>query len=563
MLDRVCPRVKAKPVALDRLTRGSSWRLRLWVPQALALLPSLLFVLTMSTQAFALTSGEPSEDVAPLVLAEPDAAPAGSGEASAVASGDNSSASPDSGAKVRLRERHVFTIRLPYSGKDPEARARAASQVLERVLDDRDVSEPRVEQVGEVAVVFIGAVPVVQLTSADAAAAGDSSLSVHAASVAAKMRDALRTERKRSDLARNVFSFSLLVFSGLIAFLVLRKIGEIAGRARAWIEQHPDKVPALRVQELEVVRPRAARGALSVALTLGRTLAQVVIGYGWLVFALSLFETTRPYTDRLTALVLGPISELVGRVGSALPLLVVTLIAAAAVGVLLRFIGLFFAGVDRGDMRLAWLPAELAEPTSFLVRAGVIVLALVAGAPLVTGSDQGVFARAGTIAIIAFGIACTPLLASLAAGIPVVYGRRFRVGDYAEIGARLGRVRELTLFDVRLEDEHGSEIRVPHLLGLVQATRIVGRSPIASVWVSVDPEAEQARVREVLTEAARASGSRPKAELVAMTSEGAAWRVSASLDPKTSHAELAVAVADALLRERIALGRRMPEREAG
>lgn len=563
MLDPPCEPVKATPVPLDRLTRGSSWLPRPRAPWAIAWLPSLLFVVFLTTQALAVRPIEASEAGVPAAMAEGETGSANPADPAAVPPAEPAPVSPDGGAKVRLRERHVFTIHLPYAGKDPEARARAASQVLERVLDDRDASEPRVEQMGDVAVVFIGAVPVVQLTAADAAAAGDSSLSVHAASVMAKVRDTLRTERKRSDLARSVFSFSLLVFSGLIAVLVLRKIGEIAGRARDWIHQHPDRVPGLRVQELEVVRPRAAQSALSVALTLGRTLAQLVIGYGWLVFALSLFEATRPYTDRLTALVLGPISELVGRIGSALPLLVVTLIAAAAVGVLLRFVGLFFAGVERGDMRLAWLPTEFAEPTSLLVRAGVIVVALVVGAPLVTGSDQGVFARAGTIAIIAFGIACTPLLASIAAGIPVVYGRRFRVGDYAEIGARIGRVRELSLFDVRLEDEHGSEIRVPHLLGLVQSTRIVGRSPIASVWVSIDPEAEQARVREVLTEAARASGSRPKAELISMTSEGAAWRVSASLDPKTSHAELAVAVADALSRERIALGGRMPEREAG
>ena len=472
-------------------------------------------------------------------------------------------AAPDAGAKVRLRERHVFSIHLPYAGKDPETRARAASQALERALDDGTDAEPRIEQVGGVAVIYVGGVPIVQLTAADAAAAGDSSLAVHAASVSAKVRDSLRIERKRANLAKTVFSFSLLVFSGLVAFLLLRKLGELSKRAQAWIEQHPDRVPALRVQELEVVRPRAARGALSIALTLGRTLAQVVIGYGWLVFALSLFETTKPYTDRLTTLVLGPLSELIGRVGSTLPLVVVTFIAAGAVGVLLRFIALFFAGVDRGDMRLTWLPAELAEPTSHLVRAGVIVVALVTGAPLVTGSDQGVIARVGLIALIACGLACTPLLASVAAGIPVVYGRRLRVGDYAQIGSRQGRVRALTLFEVRLEDEHGSEVRIPHLLGLVQATRVLGRSPMASVRVAVDPEAEQARVLEVLTEAARACGSRPKAELLSMSSEGAEWRVSAALDAKTNPAQLAVAVADALTRERIALGRAKPERAAG
>ncbi len=518
----------------------------------------------VSTEALAQPRVEASPtNGAPTAVAEAVTAPADSVESTPAASAEKPAVSPDSGARVRLRERHVFTIHLPYAGKDPETRARAASQALERALDDGTNEEPRIELVGGIAVIYVGGVPIVQLTAADAEAAGDSSLSVHAASVSAKIRDSLRIERKRADLAKTVFSFSLLVFSGLIALLLLRKIGELSKRARAWIEQHPERVPGLRVQELEVVRPRAAQSALSVALTLGRTLAQVVIGYGWLVFALSLFEATKPYTDRLTTLVLGPLSELIGRLGSTLPLVVVTVIAAGAVGVLLRFIGLFFAGIDRGDMRLNWLPAELAEPTGQLVRAAVIIVALVTGAPLVTGSAEGVFARAGLIALIACGLACTPLLASVAAGIPVVYGRRLRVGDFAQIGSRQGRIRALTLFEVRLEDEHGTEVRIPHLLGLVQATRVLGRSPLASVRVTVDPEAEQARVLEVLTEAARSCGSRPKAEFLSMSSDGAEWRVSAAIDAKTNHAELAVAVADALARERIVLGRAKPERAAG
>ena len=36
--------------------------------------------------------------------------------------------------------------------------------------------------------------------------------------------------------------------------------------------------------------------------------------------------------------------------------------------VLLRFVGLFFEGVQRGEARFEWLPADLAAPTSVLVR---------------------------------------------------------------------------------------------------------------------------------------------------------------------------------------------------
>lgn len=504
------------------------------------------------------SAAEPAPSASAAPAPAPVPAPAASAPTTAPSAPPPASSAPlvlAPGESVTLHDRDVFVIRRPYGGKTAEARARAASQAIERAVDDKGATEPRVEQTGDVAVVFVGAVPVVQLTADDATAAGDVSLAVHAASVSAKVRDALRSERHRNALAKGVFSFSLLVFSGLVALLILRKLGELSERARAYIEANPERVPGLRVQSIEVVRPPTLRGGLSIGLTLARWLAQVALAYGWLVFALSLFESTRRYTDRLTALVLAPLSSLVGRVGSALPMLVVFAIAAVAVGALVRFAGIFFAGVARGETRVAWLPADLARPTGIVVRAGIVVAAFAFAGPLVTGSYDGALARTATVVLVALGLSCTPLLASVAAGLPIVYGRRLRPGDHAEIGERRGRVRDVGLVDVALEDEQGAEVRVPHLLGLVRATRILGRAPIVAAVVVVDAAVPQSRVRDVLVSAARSCGSRASAELERLSADGALWRVTVALDGVASRADFPLALADALSREGIGLGR--------
>jgi len=538
------------------------------VPRICALAIAL-FIAVGLTGGGKLAKGEPRAAVA---TEENGSVPAPPAPAAAEESARGSSAAPSSSAApaasanrkpeasdeqglVRVRDRNVFTIRTAHGNQSASARARAASQVLERLVEEREPVEVHVEERGDLAVVFAGTTPIVQLRAEDAAAAGDVSLGVHAASIAAKVRETLRIERQRKAIAETVFSFSLLVFSGLIAVLLLGKIRELTGKTQSWIEHHPDRLPALRVQGIELIQPAAVRGGLFAALRLGRILSLIGIAYGWVLFASSLFESTRGYTERLTGFVLTPLSALIGRVGSALPLLVIVLSAIIATVLLVRFVGLFFGSVARGETNLRWLPYDLAVPTGALVRLGIVVVALLVAAPLITGSNDGALARTGIAALVALGFASSPVLASIAAGIPAIYGRKVRVGDYAEVGGRTGRVLSVTLLEVRMEDEMGCQVRVPHLMSLVHSTRVLGPSPVRTLDVVVDPTAPQTHVRSVLLSAATRVARGVNVDLVKLDADGAHYRVAARGLSADTDGELPVAVADALAHENIALGR--------
>lgn len=458
-------------------------------------------------------------------------------------------------AHVLLHDRRVFSVHAARTGRTAEQRAQAATQALQRVADEPEAREVRLEEQGDVVVVFVGSTPIIQLSAEDAAAAGDASLAVHAAAVVGKTREALRAERQRSAIARSVFSFSLLVFSGLVAFLLLRKLGELVEKLRAWMSDRPDRLPALRVRGIEVVRPAAVRGGVSVTLTIAKGFAQVAIAYGWLIIALSLFESTRGYTERLTGFVLKPVSELMGRVASALPLVVIAVITAGAMGGALRFVRLFFGSVARGETTLGWLPRDLAPATSILVRFGIVVTTLVVAAPLITGTDDGAISRVGAVALGALGLASTPLLATAAAGIAVMFGGRLRVGEHAIVGGRAGRVRATTLLEVVLEDDDGCAIHVPHLAGLWHPTHILGAAPPLSVEITVAPSADLPAALEVLEQAAATIGPWPRVELASLDARGA--RIIIRVQPQTPAGARSrlLCAAVASLRERgIALG---------
>lgn len=496
-------------------------------------------------------SGSVPAFVAPAVSEMVHAPPHASASAKVAAS---ASAKAAGSTEIRVREKVILALRVGRADRSAQERARAANDALASILaHPDDIGDVRYEEAQGTAVVYVGKTPIVTLGPEDAEASGDASVGVLAAQTTARLSDAVGTERKRSAIATTVFSFSLLIFSALIAFLLLQRTSDVASRMRKWLVDDPEKITAVRLGKVEFVSAGAARGTLSVALTLGYRLIQLAIAYGWLILALSLFDATRGYTQKLTGIMVTPLYALAARVGGALPLVVVAAIALVAVLVLIRFVGLFFDSVSRGDTRIAWLPRDLAPPTSILVRAGIVVLALVLASPIITGNEDGALSRVGLVALLALALAATPLLASTAVGIVFVFGRRFKKGELVEFGGRTGRIVSVGLFEVHLEDAAATEISVPHLLGLVHPTRIHRHPPLGSIEIVVDPSAKQGDVEKALLDAARELSTRAKVDLLYIDHQGAHWRVTSA----TSRGDntLVRVVQDALAKLGVGLGR--------
>ena len=416
----------------------------------------------------------------------------------------------------------------------------------------------RYEAHAGVAVVYADKAPVIQLYPEDALASGDSSLDVHAAAVAASIRDAMRAEQKRSVIVSRVISLVLVILSGLLAFWLVRKIGALFGRARDFVADNPDRIPAIPLYSREVVRADTLRSGLLLALSLGRWLLQFLIVYLWIVFALSMFASTRAYTERLTGFVFSPVSALMGRVAASLPVMFVAAIAVIAVAILVRFIGLFFADVERGQTSVNWLPKDLARPTSVLLQIGVVLGALVFAAPVVTGDPEGALSRVGTVALAALALSSTPLLATALVGVSVVYLRRLRPGEFAEIGDHTGRVLDVGLLDIRLEDASGSEVRVPHLACLLKPVRLLGPAPRVNVELTAVPAESPPNLRELLLQAAGQVGDNPSVELVQLDAQGARYRIAVTSASADARGQLLLLSHETMTKSKVALGRPPP-----
>ena len=461
------------------------------------------------------------------------------------------------GFPVKLRDKRVFSIRVDHAGTTAEERARVATQALESAFDDHADADVRVDEAqAGVAVILVGDTPVVQLTQEDADAAGDTSLSVHALRVANDVRETFKTERTRRDVATTVFHWSLVFFTALMAFLGQRKAREVVARGRKWFKANPEKLPVLRIGNVEILRPAAFQGVIQIGFSIIERSLQLVIAYAWFVFVLSLFDSTRGFGKRVTGLVLTPIASLFSRLVTSLPGLVAGAIVVGVLVAAFRLVGLFFESIEKGETQLDWLPKSLARPVGFLTRLALVSVGVVLGAPLVTGDEQGAASHIGTAMLAAVGLAVVPILSSAFLGVTTILSGRLRVGDFVTFDGRQGRVASMTILELRIHDGEGAEMRVPHLLTLVRPIRVLGPYRLTNFEIVVNAMADQARVREVISTAGKGKHGAPRIRLIDIDADGARYEIVAkrALDDEDPTVTIVKALEDA----GISLGRKRP-----
>jgi Mechanosensitive ion channel len=375
-------------------------------------------------------------------------------------------------AAVTLRNKQVFVLARGEGGLATLERARAASRALAEAASEKNAAEARWVSRGLSAVVFVGEKEIVALSAEDASALHAGSLESLAARVTTEVQRALASERQRTSLANTVFAISLVVFFGLITLYLMGRVRAFASAARDFLVTHPGRVPALKLNRLEVLGPASVRNALIIVLGVGRVLGLLGLVYAWLVVSLSLFERTRPWVARLTGVLLDPLSALVSRVALAVPTFVIAIFAMALLAVLLRVTDLFFASVARGETRIALVPPDLAHPTSILLRAGLVVLTLLFAGPILTGDHDGSLSRGALVLLLGIALAASPLCCAVLMGLALAFSRSVRLGDRIDYGGQSGVVGEIGLVWLVLSDSDGASVRVPHLRALWYPTRI-------------------------------------------------------------------------------------------
>jgi small-conductance mechanosensitive channel len=376
---------------------------------------------------------------------------------------------------VHLRDEKIVRLEAPRGGRTAAQRAEEANRLLGEALGG-EAAEVRAVEDGDAVVIHLGPVPVLTLDAADARAAGASSLEAFAAGVAARLEAAVRSERRRAGAASLVFSISLLVFAGLLAWLLIRRLPSLELQLRRWLGPAAGARP-LQVAGVDVARAAATPATRTAVLWVARLIAQGVVIWIWMLFALSVFPASRPWAEWLLRAVIGPVVDLAARLGRAVPALIAVGVIALLASAAMRTLRLVFDGVARGEGSLPLVAPDRAVALGRLTRAGVVVVALLLAAPLVAGGDGNALGRLGEGALLTLGLALVPPVAAALAGLPWLLGRVAKVGDRAEVAGRSGRITAFRVLALELEEPGGARVAVPWLLTLFHPIRLLPPPP--------------------------------------------------------------------------------------
>jgi hypothetical protein len=372
---------------------------------------------------------------------------------------------------VHLRGEKVVRLAAPRAGQSAAQRAEEATRALEVALE----GEPAGAQVtveGEAAVIRLGQVPVLTLDGDDARAAGAASLEDHAAAVASRLDAVVRGERRRATAAGVVFSVSLLVFAGLLAWLLLKRLATLELQLVRWVRPRAGARP-LTVAGVDVTHAAAPPRTRTVILRLARLLAQALVAWTWVLFALSLFPQSRPWAEALLQALLDPVTGLARSFVRTIPgLIAVGVLAVLALGAI-RTLRLVFESAARREATIPLVAPDRAVALGRLARAAVVVLAILLAAPLVAGGEGNALGRLGEAALVTLALALVPVAAAALSGLPWLLGRVLAVGDRVEVAGRTGRVTRFGALGFELEERGGGRATVPWLLTLIHPLRLL------------------------------------------------------------------------------------------
>lgn len=454
-------------------------------------------------------------------------------------------------AQVRVHDHVALTFAAPDGARTPAQRAAEASENLSSVVDNEVPGDVLIELQRDSARVRIGDRVLFRLVPADAAPAP---MGEFAPRVQASLDNFLHTERKRALLQHGVLRASLVVFFAVIGFLLLR----LLLRALRSVEQRltREKDEAALPDDLRRLARGPWRSVALVALAALRLFACLAAALIFLLATLSLFESARPWRDRLAAGVAEPFTAFLHRLGGALPnLLLLVLLLLVVRGA--------WQAITQAFVRAAVTPAaeggvapERVRVLRLLARTALLLGAFLL-LPLVIGGNGGLLASLGLVAAGAATLAFVPLAATVVLGAWAQLGHEYRPGEWLRLRLPFGRevtgeVVSADFTHLRMVPENGGDVRIPHLTLLF--TPVVHLPAHRALTVEVPVDRRTLGPAEALRQLQAAAGwvaaqhqleTMPVIKLLELTAAETRFSVGLPGAPETLRNELLLALIEA------------------
>jgi len=179
-------------------------------------------------------------------------------------------------------------------------------------------------------------------------------------------------------------------------------------------------------------------------------------------YVLSLFPWTNAFSKYTLDLITEPIKDIGTAFINYIPKFVFLIFIYFITKYLLKLIKLFFIGLEEGNIKFKDFNQEWSMSTFKIVRAFVIVFALVISYPYIPGSDSVAFKGVSVFVGVLFSLGSSSFVGNIIAGYTMIYRGAFKKGDRIEVDNQIGIVEEQRLMVTRLRSQKNEEIVIPN-----------------------------------------------------------------------------------------------------
>jgi small-conductance mechanosensitive channel len=365
---------------------------------------------------------------------------------------------------VTLGDRTIFSIKAEISGYGARERAKAISDRLQAVAEDRSIPAEAltIADNDEPTTLIVANDKLILGVYEEDARAEKQTRQRLAGLYTGKLRTAIEEyreehSRKRTLMALLYLLIATLVFAGLLVVLN-RLYHKGNARIQAWVDA---KKVSIQIHEFKLVRAERIRTTLLGALKVFRVALIVTLFYAYVQTDLSLLPWTQKLAGRLLGYLLVPLSAVAKGILGEVPNLMIVAVIAAITYYALRILRLFFTEIERGNVRFKNFYPDWAQPTYKIARILLFAFAGVVAFPYIPGSESPAFKGMSIFLGVLFSLGSTSAIANILAGYTLTYRRIFQVGDRVKIADFTGDVIEMRLQVVHLRTIKNEEIIVP------------------------------------------------------------------------------------------------------
>jgi small-conductance mechanosensitive channel len=413
---------------------------------------------------------------------------------------------------VQIAGETLFVLHSGVGSFSAEERGQAVTRRLHSIMQSApDRIEPTIQKSDLGLIIVVGREQVIAVTDADARAEGVS-LEVLTERWSSAIRAGLL--RGSAEKNRETLPWRIVIVVGVIVVsaILLSLLNRARRRIRHWLSEHQDQIPTLHFRGLELISVNRVYRSADHLVSFGcfGIILLIILAAFLLIFGQ--FPATRSYAYQVFLWLWEPLRDIGRGVLSYLPNLFYILVIAAVTRVVLRGINFIFEQAHRGAISLEpWIHSDVARPTSQIIKAVLVIMALFFVAPLIPGTGSTAARGISVILGLMVSFGSTSTVGNLIAGIVLTYMRPFQLGDRVKIGDTSGDVIEKTFLYTKILTIKNEEVIVPSLQALGgsmvnYSAKAAERRLILHTSVTIGYDAPWRKVHELLIRAAERTG---------------------------------------------------------